>query len=177
MKKRKIKDIENTSSKYGLYFDDNMLDLELEYRMDYISNDINHTIKYYELDIVNTEKHKLYGESKPTSKKFKNPVEINILPSIEDNKQAFYGNIDNGIIREDSGNLTCMIFIKELENKNVTIKRGDIITYNLSGLKNRMYEIIFADNVSDVTSKTLGGFIPIFKKVIGSPVKEDYKIE
>jgi hypothetical protein len=65
------------------------------------------------------------------------------------------------------------VYLKELEEKQLEIDRGDIVEYNLSGQKNRFYEVESANNVSDETNKTIGGFKSYWKKVIGTPVKED----
>ena len=43
----------------------------------------------------------------------------------------------------------------------------------MSGEKNRYYEVESANNVTDETKKTIGGFKPYWKKISGVPVKED----
>ena len=53
------------------------------------------------------------------------------------------------------------------------ISRGDIVEYNMSGEKKRYYEVESANNVTDETKKTIGGFAPYWKRVTGVPVKED----
>ena len=57
--------------------------------------------------------------------------------------------------------------------EELEIDRGDIIEYNMSGEKNRYYEVESANNVVDETSKTIGGFKPYWKRITGVPVKED----
>jgi len=53
--------------------------------------------------------------------------------------KEYYGN--GGISRDDTGRLIIGIYLNELKNKNVEIDRGDIIEYNMSGEKNRYYEV------------------------------------
>jgi hypothetical protein len=60
-----------------------------------------------------------------------------------------------------------------LEEKNLELTRGDIIEYNMSGEKSRYYELESANNVTDETKKTIGGFAPYWKKVTGIPAKSD----
>jgi len=50
-------------------------------------------------------------------------------------KQQYYGENAGGIVRDDTGNLSFGIYLKELEDKQVDIDRGDIIEYNMSGQK------------------------------------------
>ena len=65
------------------------------------------------------------------------------------------------------------VYLKELEEKQLEINRGDYIEYNMSGEKSRFYEVESANNVSDETKKSIGGFKPYWKRITGVPVKED----
>ena len=60
-----------------------------------------------------------------------------------------------------------------MKKKNTEINRGDYIEYNMSGEKARYYEVESANNVTDETKKTIGGFASYWKMVISVPVKED----
>jgi len=95
------------------------------------------------------------------------------MVTVEDSKQENYGGNPGGIVRDDSGNIAFGIYLKELEDKNVDIVRGDIVEYNMSGKKNRFYEIDNANNVTDTTNKTIGGFKSYWKRITAVPVKED----
>jgi hypothetical protein len=93
--------------------------------------------------------------------------------NVEEGKQEYYGGSQGGISRDDSGGISFGVYLKELEEKNLEIDRGDIIEYNMSGSKNRFYEVESANNVTDETKKTIGGFKPYWKKITGVPVKSD----
>ena len=95
------------------------------------------------------------------------------MVTVEDGKQENYGGNPGGIARDDAGNIRFGIYLKELEEKQIEIDRGDIIEYNMSGEKSRYYEVESANNVTDETKKTIGGFKPYWKVVVGIPVKED----
>ena len=43
----------------------------------------------------------------------------------------------------------------------------------MSGEKNRFYEVENANNVTDETTKTIGGFKPYWKRVTAVPVRSD----
>ena len=101
------------------------------------------------------------------------PVTISVMIGIEDGQQSFYGDNVGGIVRDDTGNLSFGVYLEELKEKKIQIDRGDIVEYNISGEKARYYEVESANNVTDTTAKTIGGFKPYWKKVTAVPIKED----
>ena len=170
-KKKQIKDLEN--NRYGLFMTDNSFALDVMYGKNFLQTDNAQTIILHKINIIKTKVHSLYGQAKTKDKKFMTPVPLSIMITIADGQQEYYGGNAGGIVRDDTGPLSFGIYLSELEEKGVEIDRGDIIEYNLSGQKNRYYEVEDANNVYDETSKTIGGFKPYWKKVTAIPVKED----
>lgn len=170
-KKKQIIDLEN--QRMGLFMTDNSFDLDVMYGRNYLDTDNAQEVILHKINIVETKSHNLYGQAKTKDKKFFAPVRLKVMITIEDGKQEYYGSNPGGISRDDTGNIRFGIYLKELEEKGVEIDRGDIIEYNLSGEKNRFYEVVSANNVSDETKKTIGGFKSYWKLVFGTPVKED----
>lgn len=174
MSRKKIRNpVDPEESRFGLFMNNDSFDLEVMYGREYLKTDINHKITLHRINITKSKTHNLYGQSKPSDKKFLPPVELNVMPTIEESTQKYYGDTSGGITRDDSGNLIFGVFLKELEEKNVEINRGDIISYNMSGYKNRYYEVESANNVTDTTNLTIAGFKSVHKKIISVPVKED----
>ena len=95
------------------------------------------------------------------------------MVTVEEGKQENYGTNPGGIARDDTGPIMFGVYLKELEEKNLELTRGDIIEYNMSGQKNRYYEVENANNITDTSTKTIGGFAPYFKTVTCVPVKSD----
>ena len=149
-------------------------DLYIDYGRYFMENHIRHTVKVYRINIIKSKSHSLYGESKPSDKSFMEGVEIFIMPVVDNKDQYYYGDSGNGITRDDTGNITFNVYLKELKEKGLEINRGDIIEYNLSGEKNRYYEVEYSNNVTDLTNQTVGGHKPYIKKVVAVPVKEDF---
>ena len=170
-KKKQIINIED--NRMGLFMSDNSFDLDVMYGRNFLQTDNAQTVILHKINIIETKSHSLYGQSKTKDKKFMTPVTLSVMVTIDDGKQENYGGSQGGIARDDSGNISFGIYIKELEEKQVEIDRGDIIEYNMSGEKNRYYEVESANNVNDETKKTIGGFKPYWKKISGVPVKED----
>lgn len=157
----------------GLFMSDNSFDLDVMYGRNYLQTDNAQKLNIHKINIIETKSHKLYGQAKTKDKIFMPPVEISIMIGVEDGKQEYYGKNPGGIARDDTGPITFGVYLKELEEKELEIDRGDIIEYNMSGEKNRYYEVESANNVTDETNKTIGGFKPYWKRVTGVPVKED----
>jgi len=170
-KKKQITDIEN--NRMGLFMTDNSFDLDVMYGRNFLQTDNAQTVIIHKINLLQTKVHNLYGQAKTSDKKFMPPVQISVMVTIDDGKQEYYGGNAGGIARDDSGNISFGVYLKELEEKQLEIDRGDIIEYNMSGEKNRYYEIESANNVTDETKKTIGGFKPYWKKIVGVPVKED----
>ena len=170
-KKKQLTNIED--NRMGLFMSDNSFDLDVMYGRNYLQTDNAQKVIIHKINLTKTKSHALYGQSKTKDKVFMSPVEISVMVNIEDGKQEYYGGNQGGIARDDSGNISFGVYLKELEEKELEIDRGDIVEYNMSGEKNRYYEIESANNVTDETKKTIGGFKPYWKRIVGVPVKED----
>ena len=169
--KKQVVDLED--QRYGLFMTDNSFNLDVMYGRNFLQTDNAQEVTIYRINIIETKTHNLYGQSKAKDKKFMSPVRISVMVTVEDSKQEYYGSNAGGIARDDSGNIVFGVYLTELEEKKLEINRGDIVEYNLSGEKNRYYEIENVNNVTDTTNKTIGGFKNYWKRVIAIPVKED----
>lgn len=170
-KKKQNIDLEN--ERYGLFMSENSFNLDIAYGRNYMETDHHQTVTIYRVNVVKSQSHSLYGQTKSKDKKFFTPVKLNVMVSIESTQQSYLGGNSGGIVREDTGNLEFGVYLKELEEKSVEINRGDYIEYNMNGERPRYYEVENAENVTDTTEKTIGGFKSYWKKVTAVPIKED----
>ena len=170
-KKKQIIDLE--SQRYGLFMSENSFNLDIAYGRNYLETDNVQEVIIHKVNITKTKTHALYGQSKTKDKVFFTPVKLKAMVTVEAAQQNYYGDNAGGIVRDDTGNLVFGVYIKELEEKKIELLRGDYVEYNMSGVKNRYYEIQNAENIIDTTEKTIGGFKSYWKKVTAIPVKED----
>jgi hypothetical protein len=170
-KKKQIEDIEN--DRMGMFMNNRSFNLDIMYGRNFLKTDNAQEVTIYKINVIESKVHSLYGQAKSKDKKYMPPVRISVMVNVEDGKQEFYGGNQGGIARDDTGPISFGVYLKELEEKNLEIDRGDIIEYNMSGEKKRYYEVESANNVTDETKKTIGGFKPYWKRVTGVPVKED----
>jgi hypothetical protein len=170
-KKKQLEDIEN--NRMGMYMNHDSFDLDVMYGRNYLQTDNAQTVKIHKINIIETKSNSFYGQAKTKDKIFMAPVEISVMVGVADGTQENYGGNPGGVARDDTGIIKFGVYLKELEEKKLEIDRGDIIEYNMSGEKKRYYEVESANNVTDETQKTIGGFKPYWKSITGIPVKED----
>lgn len=172
MKKKKT--FENIADeRYGLFMNENSFNLDIMYGRNFLHTDNAQTVKIHKINIIESKSHKLYGQAKAKDKVFMPPVTINVMINIEEGQQNYYGDNLGGIVRDDTGNLSFGVYLEELKEKKIEIDRGDIVEYNLSGEKKRYYEVESANNITDTTTKTIGGFKNYWRKITSVPIKED----
>ena len=170
-KKKQIKNIED--NRYGLFMTENSFNLDIMYGRNYLETDNSQEIVLHRVNLIETQSHSLYGQAKSSDKVFMTPVPLKVMLSVTDADQEYYGGYLGGIGRDDTGNLVFGIYLEELKEKQTEINKGDIVGFNFSGEKNRYYEVENANNITDETSKSIGGFKPYWKRVSAVPVKED----
>jgi hypothetical protein len=170
MAKKKKDHIDFEEERYGMYMSDNSFDLDVMYGREYLKTDSPFYVTYYKINQIKSKVDDLYGEAKASDKKFFSPIKLNVMIDIEDGDLKFLS--ETGI--DDVGNLVFGIFEEELKEKQLEITLGDFISYNVSGQRERFFEIAKADYVADASSKTRGGFRSAYwRKVEATPVKED----
>jgi len=170
-KKKQIIDLED--NRMGLFMTENSFELDVMYGRNFLQTDNAQTVRIFKINLIETKSHSLYGQAKSKDKAFMSPVKISVMVTVEDGQQEYYGGNHGGIVRDDSGNISFGVYLAELKEKQFEIDRGDIIEYNMSGEKNRYYEVENANNVTDETKKTIGGYRTYWKLITGVPVKED----
>lgn len=170
-KKKQVIDLDE--DRYGLFMSDKSFDLDIEYGRQYMQTDNVQYVVLHKINIIETKSHNLYGQAKAKDKIYLPSVKLNVMITLGGGQQKYYGDYQGGIVRDDVGNMVFGIYLKELEEKQVEINRGDIIEYNMGGNKNRYFEVESSNSVTDETQKTIGGFKAYWKKITAVPVKED----
>jgi hypothetical protein len=171
MTKQKYVNLED--ERFGMFMTDKSFDLDIMYGRNFLKSDNIQWVILHRINLLETKTHGLYGQSKPADKSFMEPTKLSVMIAVEDGEQAYYGDYDGGITRDQGGNIEFGIYLKELEEKQTEINRGDIIEYNMTGENPRYYEVESANMVTDVTSKTIGGFAAYWRRVTAVPAKSD----
>jgi hypothetical protein len=172
MAKKKKDHIDFEEERYGMFITDNSFDLDVMYGREYLKKDAPFYIKYYKINILKTKVDDLYGESRAADKKFFAPIKLNVMLDIEEGGAKYLS--DTGVLRDDVGNIIFGVFEEELKERGIEITLGDYVSFNMSGKRERFFEISNPNYVSDATSQTYAGLrADYWRRVEATSVKED----
>ena len=114
------------------FFGKEDFDLELNFSMEYMEQDMNQTIILYEVDLEKTKVNSVYKEATKEAIRFKTPVEVPCIYEIQDAEMKPYDTKLVKGVYSKPGKLTFSVLIKTLEELKCDIKRGDYIRIDLT---------------------------------------------
>lgn len=145
--------------------------LEMEFATEYMEQDANQTVILYQVDYEKTMVNDIYKEAEKQNIRFKTPIEITVIYDLQDSEtKAYRENMSKGIYVKP-GKLTFSVLLKELEENNCEISRGDYIGVQITP-EYMIYFAVADDGKMGMTSNknTLYGTQPFYRTIICSPV-------
>ena len=161
----------NPIKRNNKFFSSEDFKLEMEFASEYMEQDANQTVILYQIDYEKTKVNEIYKEAKKENIRFKTPIEITVIYDLQDAEtKAYSQNISKGIYVKP-GKLVFSVLLKELEENNCDINRGDYIGIMINP-ENMVYFTVADDGKMAMTSNknTLYGKIPYYRTIICSPV-------
>lgn len=139
------------------FYDDKDFNYDMSLVDEFFTDDIRFKIMLYRVDVNKSKVTNIYNESKAKDKKFLTPVEINIATS----EYAIENNFltKGGIFNENIKEFKLSILMSELEQKNITINRGDFFKWN-DGQVERVFKINSLSNIN--SDNTAYGYKPFY---------------
>lgn len=175
-KKNNIKSADSKPVKnLETFVTDKSFDLDVEYMLHYLKTDLNSKLTLFRSDFLMTATTDIYGEANRNSRKFLPGIEIYGQINIKTKELENY--FETGVVRDDVGELEVVVFEQELNSKDVTINRGDIIVIHYKNQVKRYFEVFDSNNVNISTSQTNIFYKTFFKTIKALPVKNDVFIE
>lgn len=154
------------------FYDENEYQLDINMGMEYLESDINATIILFRVDRKRTQIDDIYGESINEDLVFHPPIEIPIIPIIEESKNKTYNN--NGTLRYlEEGNLSFDVYNATLQMKSIEISYGDYIGYSIDESTIRYFQVTNDGKKDFNNGKTIMGYKPTFRTIICAPVDEN----
>lgn len=148
------------------FFGKEDLDLELNFSMEYMEQDMSQTIILYEVDLEKTKVNSVYKEATKEAIRFKTPVEVPCIYSIEDAEMKPYDTKLVKGVYSKPGKLTFSVLIKTLEELECDIKRGDYIGVQITP-EQRIYFTVNNDGKvqSFANKNTMYGTVPYYRTI------------
>lgn len=145
-------------------------ELEVEMGREAIEGDGSFVVVLYQIDRGLSETDSLYGEAKKNDIRYKTPVELKVIPTIDEPENKTYG-ADAGALRYiQDGKLSFGIYEAQLDELEVELSYGDYIGYPISETEIRFFSIV-NDGVKHFDNKhTIMGYEGAFRTVICAPV-------
>lgn len=162
----------NRSNKF---YSEDEFNLDIEMGRETIEEDNNFVVVLFRVDRQTTLFDDLYGETNEDGVRFKTPVELRVIPTIEEASNTNYNA--NGSQRNlEDGNLIFELYQQQLNDLGVEITYGDYIGYAINETTMRYYSVA-NDGVKNYdNANMIMGYKSAYRKVTCTPVnKNEFK--
>lgn len=134
-----------------------------------IEGDGNFTVILYRVDREMSESDSLYGEASKDGIRFFPPVELKVIPILEEAENKAYNS--NGSLRYlQDGPLTFGIYDAQLTELKTSLSYGDYIGYPINETEIRYFSVV-NDGVKNFDNKhTIMGYKGAFRTIKCAPV-------
>ena len=154
------------------FFSESDFQLEISMGREAIEGDGNFVIILYRVDRQFTEADDLYNEASKDGIKFLPPVELRVVPILEEAENKAY-NTGSGSLRYlQDGNFTFGIYESQLSELDVELNYGDYVGYPVSPTEIRYFSVT-NDGLKNYDNKhTIMGYKSAYRTVKCSSVDE-----
>lgn len=154
------------------WYSDADFELDIDMGREAIEEDNNFVIVLFRVDRQTTLFDDLYGETSENGIRYKTPVELKVIPLLEEPKNATYN--PNGTQRNlEDGNLSFGLYQKQLDELQVAISYGDYVGYPISETEVRYFSVA-NDGVKNYNNKhTIMGYKSAYRTIICVPANKD----
>ena len=154
------------------FFSNEDFDLDISMGREAIEGDCNFTVILYRVDRENTASDDLYGEAPKDGVKFFPPVELKVIPILEEAENKAYNSGAGSLRYLQDGNLTFGIYTSQLAELDAELSYGDYIGYPVSETEVRYFSVT-NDGVKNYDNKhTIMGYKGAYRTVKCAPVDE-----
>ena len=151
------------------FFSEEDFNLEISMGREAIEGDGNFTIILYRVDREASASDNLYGEAPKDGIKYFAPVELKVVPIMDEAENKAYNG--NGTLRYlQDGRFTFGIYDAQLIEAEVQISYGDYIGYPVTETEIRYFSVV-NDGVKNYDNKhTIMGYKGAFRTVVCAPI-------
>lgn len=155
------------------FFSEEDFNLEVSFGREAIEGDGNFVVILYSVDRERTESDNLYGEAVKDGIKFFPPVELRVIPIMNEPENKAYNSGSGSLRYLQDGQLTFGIYDAQLDELGVELNYGDYIGYQVSETEIRYFSVS-NDGIKNYDNKhTIMGYKGAFRTVVCASVEED----
>lgn len=150
-------------------------DFELEQSMgrEAIESDGNFTIILYRVDRESTMSDDIYGEAGKDEIRFFTPIELKVVPIIEEPENKVYNENAGSVRYLEGGKFTFGMYQQQLDELAVDISYGDYIGYPISETEIFYYTVVNEGKLNFDNKHTIMGYKGAFRTVECIPTDEN----
>jgi len=151
------------------FFSEEDFGLEISMGREALEGDGNFTIILYRVDRESSASDNLYGEAPKDGIKYFSPVELKVVPILDESENKTYNG--NGSLRYlQDGQFTFGIYDSQLSELDVQISYGDYIGYPVTETEIRYFSVV-NDGVKNYDNKhTIMGYKGAFRTIKCAPI-------
>lgn len=160
-----------------MFYSDNDYNFETKIGLDYISQDINQTVLVFQIDRNKTSTIDIYEESvDEESISYKEPVEINVVLSLDGAVNKTYDKAQNLARYLQLGNLKFGVYTKTLEENKIDISYGDYIGFQVTPEQMEYFVVTNDGRINFDNAHSMYGFLGFYRTIEAVPVdKNEFK--
>ena len=148
------------------WYDETDFALDIDMGREYFEGDNNFTVVLYQVDRQKTNYDDIYGETLQDELRFQPPVELKVSVQLDANDMKTYNSQNGTLSYKDYGNLTFIIYTKQLDEKKCKINIGDFVAYADREDNVKYFKVVDDDRINSENSKTFGGYKAFYKKIV-----------
>ena len=148
------------------WYDETDFALDIDMGREYFEGDNNFTVVLYQVDRQKTNYDDIYGETLQDELRFQPPVELKVSVQLDSNDMKTYNSSNATLSYKDYGNLTFIIYTKQLDEKKCKINIGDFVAYADREDNVKYFKVVDDDRINSENAKTIGGYKAFYKKIV-----------
>ena len=154
------------------FFGSEDFDLDIQLGREAIEGDGNFVVILYRVDRNNTNTN-IYGESGKDEVRFFAPQELRVIPIMKAPELGVYNKGAGSVSYLQDGQLEFGIYVAQLIELNIEMRRGDFIGYPVTENIIRYFRIV-NDGIKNYDNEhTIVGYKGAFRTVMCAPVDEN----
>lgn len=155
------------------FFSEEDFELEQEFAEEMIESDGNFTVILYKVNRELTSFDATYGEAEEDSIRFYPPVELKVIPIIEEAENKTYEKNSGALRYLQNGKFTFSIMKKQLDKLKIKLDYGDYIGYPVNEREVIFYSIVNNGIKNWDNKHTIMGYKGAYYTVTCAPIDGD----